>query len=49
MMYDVVLGTGTIDQLVPFQASARLRSPVPVLKLPTAMHDVADVHETPSR
>ena len=43
-----VLGLGTIVQLVPSQDSARVWSAGAELsKPPTAMHDVADVQETP--
>jgi hypothetical protein len=37
------LGVVWIDQLVPFHCSAS----VPVLELPTAVHAVLDVHDTP--
>lgn len=41
------LGVGSLDQLVPFQISARV-SEVPALLYwdPTAVQAVADVHET---
>jgi len=39
-------GLGTTDQLVPFQDSIRARYELLVLKLPTAVHAVAEVQDT---
>ena len=45
------LGVGWIDHLLPFQRTASVCCPsAPAgLKLPTAMHALAEVHETPLR
>jgi len=39
-------GLGTADQLLPFQDSMRVSATVPWEAVPTAVHDVPDVHET---
>jgi hypothetical protein len=46
----VVLGLGTTDHSVPFQLSIRvLLSPNVVQESPTAVHDVVETHEIPTR
>jgi hypothetical protein len=43
------LGVRWIDQLVPFHRSASVSSlPVRLVKNPTAVHDVAEAHDTPA-
>ena len=45
------LGTGVawIAQLLPFQSSANVTTaPLLFVKSPTAMHELAEVHDTPS-
>jgi hypothetical protein len=42
-------GLGTTDHLVPFQDSTRARVERPLSKLPTAVHAVAEIHDTPPR
>ena len=40
-------GVGWMDQVVPFQASASVDEDAGLFELPTAVHAVEDVHETP--
>src|SRR5271170_5501056 len=42
-------GLGTIDHVEPSEVSTKVSSPCPVMKLPTAVQNVADRHDTPSR
>ena len=44
-----VSGLGTMDQVEPSQLSTSVLSPCLVMKLPTAVQNVADRHDTPSR
>ena len=44
----VGFGVGWINQLVPFQTSARVMAPVPLSCVPTASHAVREVHDTAS-
>jgi hypothetical protein len=43
-------GVGTTDQVLPFQDSTRgCTSPPLFLKYPTAVHEVRETHDTPSK
>jgi hypothetical protein len=42
-------GVASIDQRVPFQASVNVRRPELVKSNPTAVHAVAEVHDTPCK